>query len=259
MIPSLKKSLYSALVFFGTLMVLSVGYAAWTTLGHVSSGNPLTATSWNALVDNIADLDSRWGRVGGNIAFTGGNVGIGTTNLQQNRLSIAAGGNWYSNGALKITNFDGTFATYLTNAAGGLYISQDGITDHVVINSSGNVTVNGGVTASKITTSTAWTAVPGNATWTSSVTCRRIGSFLQLNGQFSLAAGGSTTGWPVTMPNLPSNCWPSISLNYIPGTCWANSTVTSIWVVTINTWGAILVHNSTAFTFISLSWSYPAD
>lgn len=76
-----KKSLYSALVFFGTLIVLTVGYAAWTTMGHVSSGNPLTATSWNALVDNIADLDSRWSRVGGNIAFTGGNVGIGTTNL----------------------------------------------------------------------------------------------------------------------------------------------------------------------------------
>lgn len=30
-------------------------------------------------MDNIADIDSRWSRVGGGIAFTGGNVGIGTT------------------------------------------------------------------------------------------------------------------------------------------------------------------------------------
>ena len=61
-------------------MVLSVGYAVWnSTMSQVSSGDPLTSTKWNAFVDNIADLDSRWSRSGGNLAFTGGNVGIGTT------------------------------------------------------------------------------------------------------------------------------------------------------------------------------------
>lgn len=66
-----RKSAYSAFVFFGTLVVLSAGYAAWNgAMGQVTTGSPLSANGWNALVDNIADLNSRWGRVGGNIAFT---------------------------------------------------------------------------------------------------------------------------------------------------------------------------------------------
>ena len=74
-----RKSLYSALVFFGTIMVLSVGYATWnSTMSQVTSGNPLSASGWNALVDNIEDLDSRWSRNGLAIGYTGGNVGIGT-------------------------------------------------------------------------------------------------------------------------------------------------------------------------------------
>lgn len=61
-------------------MVLSVGYAIWNSaMGSVNSGSPLTANGWNALVDNITDLNNRWSRVGSDIAFTGGNVGIGTT------------------------------------------------------------------------------------------------------------------------------------------------------------------------------------
>lgn len=47
-------------------------------MSQVSSGDSLTATKWNAFVDNIDDLNSRWSRVGSDIAFTGGNVGIGT-------------------------------------------------------------------------------------------------------------------------------------------------------------------------------------
>jgi len=82
-LPFWKKSLYSALIFFGTLIVLSVGYSAWNAaMSKVSPGNPLSAAGWNALVDNIADLDSRWSRSGGNLVFTGGNVGVGTTSPQ---------------------------------------------------------------------------------------------------------------------------------------------------------------------------------
>lgn len=61
-------------------MVLSVGYATWNnTMGKVNTGNPLSASGWNALVDNIEDLDGRWSRNGAAIVYTGGNVGIGTT------------------------------------------------------------------------------------------------------------------------------------------------------------------------------------
>ncbi len=76
----IRKSLYSALVFFGTIMVLSIGYATWnSSMGKVSIGSTLSASGWNALVDNIEDLDSRWSRNGAAIVYTGGNVGIGTT------------------------------------------------------------------------------------------------------------------------------------------------------------------------------------
>lgn len=103
----LKKSFYSALVFFGTLIVLSVGYAAWNaTMSSVTAGNPLTANGWNSLVDNIADLNNRWGRSGSDLVFTGGDVGIGTTNpnekLEVNgKVLIMDGGN-YTVPALKI-------------------------------------------------------------------------------------------------------------------------------------------------------------
>lgn len=71
-------------IFFGsfifTLCILSVGYAAYTTMTPATSGQSLTATAWNTIVTNIDDLNARWARSGGNLAFTGGNVGIGTAN-----------------------------------------------------------------------------------------------------------------------------------------------------------------------------------
>jgi hypothetical protein len=55
-----KKSMYSGLVFFGTVILLSVGYSSWNaTMSTVGSGSGLTANGWNALVNNITDLDTR--------------------------------------------------------------------------------------------------------------------------------------------------------------------------------------------------------
>ncbi|MDD5376944.1 MAG: hypothetical protein PHH16_02380 [Candidatus Gracilibacteria bacterium] len=116
-LPFWKKSIYSALIFFGALITLTVGYAAWnTTMSKVTAGNPLTATAWNALVDNITDLDSRWARVGGNIAFTGGNVGIGTTNPGA-KLEI--------NGNIKISDGTQGIGKLLTSDANGLATWSD--------------------------------------------------------------------------------------------------------------------------------------
>lgn len=73
-----KKPFYSALVFFGTLVVLSVGYSLVGNLSatdKVGSGSGLTATSWNKIVDGILDLDTRLS----NLSFTGGSVGIGVS------------------------------------------------------------------------------------------------------------------------------------------------------------------------------------
>lgn len=55
-----KESVYSALIFFGTLIILSVGYATytWDSAGQTSirnraSGSTLTSSGWNSLVNNV--------------------------------------------------------------------------------------------------------------------------------------------------------------------------------------------------------------
>lgn len=84
----LKKSFYSALVFFGTLIILSIGYGALTgglsTADKVASGSGLTATSWNRIVDGVLDLDTRVS----NFSFAGGNVGIGVSGSPTAKLDV---------------------------------------------------------------------------------------------------------------------------------------------------------------------------
>lgn len=74
----LKKSVYSAVIFFGTLFILSVGYGALSgglsTADKVGSGSGLTSTSWNRIVDGVLDLDTRLSH----LSFVGGKVGVGT-------------------------------------------------------------------------------------------------------------------------------------------------------------------------------------
>lgn len=56
-----KKSIYSALVFFGMLLVLSVAYAAYQTINssEYASGQPLTQSLFGKVVSNLADLNTR--------------------------------------------------------------------------------------------------------------------------------------------------------------------------------------------------------
>jgi hypothetical protein len=97
-----KRPVLSAVAFFGTLLALSVGYAAWNSgMAKVNTGDTMYASSWNALVDNINDLDSRWARNGAAIAYTGGNVGIGTASPSA-PLEVGNGSN--VRGYLKLSN-----------------------------------------------------------------------------------------------------------------------------------------------------------
>ncbi|PIQ41410.1 hypothetical protein COW06_02990 [Candidatus Gracilibacteria bacterium CG12_big_fil_rev_8_21_14_0_65_38_15] len=72
-----KKSFYSAIIFFGTFFILSVGYGALfgglTAADRVGTGSGLTATAWNRIVDGVLDINTRLE----NLSFSGGNVGIG--------------------------------------------------------------------------------------------------------------------------------------------------------------------------------------
>lgn len=55
------------------MILAGVVYAAWNDT--VSSGDPLTAASWNTLVSKVSELDT-------NIKISGNNVGIGTSSPQ---------------------------------------------------------------------------------------------------------------------------------------------------------------------------------
>lgn len=148
-----KKSLYSAIVFFGTLLVLSIGYGLVGNLSSadkVGSGSGLTATSWNRIVDGILDLDSRLS----NFSFSGGNVGIGTvspaealvvagainSNNQSNNFAI--GGQRVmmdmvnASKIARIGTVNGGSAPTGTQGELSFYVNS---TEYIRINSSGNV------------------------------------------------------------------------------------------------------------------------
>lgn len=82
------NTLYSRLALI-TSVTLITGYfivsAVWIPMNNVGTGDQLTATLWNTFVGNLNDLDTRvkstasvWPAIAGGIAYTGGNVGIGT-------------------------------------------------------------------------------------------------------------------------------------------------------------------------------------
>ncbi len=77
-LPSyLKKSIYSGLTFFLTVLILSVWYGALngglSLSDKVGTWSGLTSASWNRIIDGVLDLDARIS----NFSFSGGNVGIG--------------------------------------------------------------------------------------------------------------------------------------------------------------------------------------
>ncbi|EKE28747.1 MAG: hypothetical protein ACD_3C00021G0001 [uncultured bacterium (gcode 4)] len=81
-----KKPIYSALIFFSTLWVLSIWYGAYNALSPVNTWDPLTKTIWNQMVDNITDLNTRvstlassgslWASNWSDISYTAWNVWI---------------------------------------------------------------------------------------------------------------------------------------------------------------------------------------
>ena len=94
----LKKPLYSALVFFGTLLALSVGYSNYISSypANVGTGSGLSSTQWNKMVSGLQTLDTNLS----NFSFVGGNIGIGTASpgakLEVNGSETIDGTLWLS-------------------------------------------------------------------------------------------------------------------------------------------------------------------
>ncbi len=88
-----KKPLYSAIIFFSTLWILSIWYGAYNALSPVNTWDPLTKAIWNQMADNIADLNSRistlassgslWASNGSDISYNAWNVWIWTSSPEK--------------------------------------------------------------------------------------------------------------------------------------------------------------------------------
>ena len=104
----LKKSVLSAMIFFGTLGVLSIGYATWTGMtGSVADGENFTSALWNSLVENVNDLDTRTNSLSGTLAATQAAV-----DLKANLISPT-----FSGAPLAPTQNNGTNDTTLATTA----------------------------------------------------------------------------------------------------------------------------------------------
>lgn len=56
---NVKTPILSAVTFFGTLGILSVGYSAYSGLSSVTAGQPLTVSAWTQVKDNFTDINAR--------------------------------------------------------------------------------------------------------------------------------------------------------------------------------------------------------
>lgn len=110
---SVKNSVFSAIAFFGTLLSLSLAYAAWDgTMSTVISGNPLSAANWNAIVNNVNHLNDRSAVLSANsIRSNGGNANGSNNNLLTLNVDLTGKtGKW-------IHIYGGTAITETSNTA----------------------------------------------------------------------------------------------------------------------------------------------
>jgi hypothetical protein len=137
----------------GTAGTTADNLAVYFTSTNRNSNVYIRAKNTEGSVLNFADGDSD---VVGRIAYehsdntmrfdasgseqmrlTSTGLGIGTSSPNA-RVTSKAVGNAYTNGALALVS-TASQSTYLTNAGGIFYISNDGSTDHLVMTSSGNL------------------------------------------------------------------------------------------------------------------------
>jgi|GEM_PF-2849092 len=145
-----NTNLYSRLALI-TSITLITGYlivsATWTSMSRVGTGDQLSATLWNTFVDNLNDLDTRlkstastWPTVTGGIAYTGGNVGIGTVSPAYPLSIVGGSGTSLKMSISNLTPTTGHSYTLNSSSDGKFYLSDDtATTNRFMVNSVGNV------------------------------------------------------------------------------------------------------------------------
>ena len=152
----------------------SNGIDLWSN-GYFNGINSIYKFNGTAALYQVAGNIYRWynapsGTAGNAISFTqamtlaaNGNLLIGTTTDTGQKLQVngsgyfansltaiqtstfRATGNGYTDGSIILQNSSGTLNSYLTNAGGGFYISNDGSTQHFLLTSAGNAEIAGSV------------------------------------------------------------------------------------------------------------------
>ena len=177
-------------------------------------------------------------------AGTNNHLSIASTGAATFSSSVTAGatstlkatGNSFTNGSLILKNSDGTTNTYLTNAGGGFYLSNNGTTANLSILSTGEATFSSGISVGGATATTGGIQFPatqvfiadGNnlddyeeGTWTPSL------NFSTSNGYSTVTASGTYTkiGRLVTV---------TLILSFDKGTSTGNFTITGLPFTVIN-------------------------
>ncbi len=125
-----KTPILTAVAFFGTLGILSVGYSAYVSnypATATAGTSQLSAGEWNKMVTALQALDTNLS------AFTisGGNVGIGNSPTQAFEIRKTSAGNPVIAKVANISNAAGTqarldLATQTANAYGIVSITENG-------------------------------------------------------------------------------------------------------------------------------------
>ena len=108
-----------------------------STTGTIATLNSTTPTFLGAITASTNTINVGSGQI---YKDSSGNVGIGTSSPSA-RLTAKSIGNTYVNSAALSLVSAGNQTSYITPVGGSLFVSNDGITDHLVLSSSGNLGV----------------------------------------------------------------------------------------------------------------------
>jgi hypothetical protein len=119
--------------------------------------------------------------------------------------------------------------------------------------------VNGNAKASGFVSSTGWTTIPNVGSWTSSLVCRVVGSFLQIKGY--VFNSSAVAPWGASGLTLPAACRPTVDIYYPPISAWSGGGDAVAAFTYFHSSGQIDIYanSSTPRVYYSFAGTFPAD